>query len=996
MSICVLAIAGGTLSSPGQVPLDKDTTVAGVLRAAEQWFEVRSYHAVRQELAKIDRHSMSAEQAHQALSLLVQSSFNDHDYEEAYQHSTEFLARYPEDNRADEVQFMQGVSAFHAKRPNAAVASLTRFLDDYPDNEQRAAAYYWRAMSVLDLGDIQGAEDDLAKCFDEPSGIPFRDNALMGWALAFERRGEYALAIEKLERLLSEYPKSELRTDATIRLASVYLRQNNPMKTVELLQTVKPRGDLQRQEYLLLAAEAEFQLGSYERAEFDYASFVREFPRSPHARKARYGLGWSHLKHGDYARARTEFDSLSSGQDSLAYAAMYQSGSLALLEGNSGAATSRFETLVEKSPYDTYVDRSYFQLGMIRYRAKYYKDARHYFQLAARLYPESPSCIEAYRMMGECSVALNDYSNAQYAFAQVRKLGATGNMLADAMFQEGIALYHLGRFRSSAERFNEYLGQFPSDRRAAQGYVWKGEALYQDGKFEDAERAYTDALRLAPNNPKREDATYGIAWTLFEQKKFSQAAGAFERFSEAYPGSSRSLEASIRKADCYFFTGQYDKASALYASLTTLKTESRTVEYAAFQLAMSYIQRGETDRGIDHLRNFLASYPNSIYSEVVQFNIAWTFFSKDQYNAAIPEFRTLLRLYPQSQLMPRVLFNTGDAFFNLKMHDSARVYYQRVIREYPTSPLVTDALAGLQYTYEAEGRPALAAAQIDSMLRNKPEGVPQEELLLRKGDIFFSQGDFASAITEYQHVLTLKPDRDAHAKTLHQLGRAYELQNNPARAIPYYQQVLADFSDTESAPAVALGLGLAHIKTQQYRAAITDLKDFEKRYPDSPLSTEARYQLGVAHMSIPDYPPAIREFQTVIQLHPENVLAEKSRLNIARIHAQQKDYSSSIDTLTQLVTRRSDDIAADALNMIGENYAAMKKYREALQAYNDVIQQYTEFQLQTERAHLGLAKTYEKMNDRKLARAEYQKILKAPVDPAVKYEVEQRLRKLRK
>ncbi|HTK83297.1 MAG TPA: tetratricopeptide repeat protein, partial [Bacteroidota bacterium] len=677
-------------------------------------------------------------------------------------------------------------------------------------------------------------------------------------------------------------------------------------------------------------------------------------------------------------------------------AAMYESGVLSLLEGNTNMAMSRFDTLAEKSPYDRYIDQAYVQMGMIRYRAKRYRDARHYFQLAARLYPDGPLNIEANRMMGECSMALNDYSNAQYGFAQVRKLGGRGSDLANAMFQEGVALYHLGRFKSSAERFTEYTQQFPQDSHAPEGYVWKGEALYQDGRYDEAERAYTEALRF-DGNPKKEEATYGIAWTLFEQKKFSQAASAFDKFAAAYPSSSHVLDASLRKADSYFFMGQYDKATDLYTSLATLKGEPRTVEYAAFQLAMSYIQRGDADRGIDHLRDFLVKYPQSIYAEVVQFNIGWTYFSREQYRESIPEFHKIEYRYPQSQLMPRVYFNTGDAFFNLKSYDSSRVYYQRVIKEFPTSPLANDALAGLQYSYEAEGKPAQAAAEIDTLLsNNKSDGIPQEELILRKGDIYFSQGEFSSAVTEYQRVLTLKPSRATNAKALYQLGRSYDMQNNPTRAISYYQQILTNFSDAENAPAVSLALALAHIKTRQFRAALVDLHSFDARYPESPLSTEVHFQQGIAYMSIPEYPNAVTEFQTVIGKQPDNLFADKARLKIADIHFQKKEYARSIDTLNALVGRRSDDLAADGLVMIGNNHFALKKYRDALQAYNDVVQQYKEFPLQVEKAHFGLAKTYEKLNDRKQARSEYQKILESPVDQSIKYESEQRLKKLRK
>lgn len=983
-------------TSSAQVDVHSDTSYTGILERAGQWMRSGSYHVARRELEKIVGNNTEFGRRRDVLFLLARATYEDKDYEEAYQRSSEFLKNYPGDDRSEQIRLMQGISAFHTKRSATAIASLSAYLEQSIDRSHVGEALYWRAMSELDRGDQQSSQADLERCMSDASAVPYRDLALMGWALSLERRGEYQQASDKLEQLLSEYPSSKLRTAAFIRSASLSMRLNDPQHAVKLLTGVTPQTSSQREEYLLLSAEAEFRLGSYERAESDYKAFADEFPRSPDARKAQYGLGWSHLKRGDNREAQIVFDSLSTGRDSLAYAAMFQSGVLSLLEGNSNAAMSRFDTLVEKSPYDRYLDQAYYEMGMIKYRSKLYKEARRYFQLCARLYPESPLCVKAYGMLGESNMALSDFSNAQYAFSQVRKLGTSSDNLAQALFQEGVALYHLGRFKTCAERFDEYLHKFPHDRRLSQGYVWRGEALYQDGRFDEAEHAYSEALKLLQNDPKREDALYGYAWTLFEQKKFSQAADAFDRFTTMYPSSGRAIEASLRKADCYYFQGQYDKASTLYASLASVKTEGRTIEYAAFQLAMSYIERGEIERGIGHLRDFLVSYPSSIYNEVVQFNIGWTFFSKEQFSEAIPEFRRVMSAYPASQLMPRVLFNTGDAFFNLKTYDSARVYYQRVIHEYPTSPLVADALSGLQYTYEAEGKPGQAIAEIDTFLTKKPAGMLQEELLLRKGDILFGQGDFNGAIQEYKRLLTLKPDRAVQAKTLQQLGRTYELQNNPSQAITYYQQALSGFSDAENAPAVTLALGIVQVKSKQYRAAIGNLQNFDRRYPESPLTTEAKYHLGVAQMNLPDEQAAMTQFRTIISSSQDNIFADRSRLQIARLHLNQKEYTTSIDTLNALVNRRSDDLAADGLLMIGDAYLAQKKFKEALQAYHDVIQQYTDFPLQVERGRLGLGGTYEKMKDHKQARIAYQEILKSPVDPVVKNDVEQRMKKLRK
>jgi TolA-binding protein len=995
LTICVAALVAAPPAGAQAPP--RAASPRAEIEDAARWIGIGSYHVARQKLEQALARGEANGQDRDVLFLLMESSYEDRDYEESFQWAAEFLSEYAADGERGTALLMKGVSAYQIRQIREARESLTLFLDEEPASNKRGAAFFWRAMCAIEQGDWASSESDIQHCFDDSSSNEYRDNALMGWALSLERRGEFSRAAEYLDRLVSEYPGSELMTDARIRQASVALRRGDDAGTLRYLEQVDPSTPRQREETLFLRAEARYHLGRYDAAHDDYEELYRVAGDDGLRKAAHYGIAWSKLKRGDAAGAQVEFDALSAkGKDSLAYAAMYQGSVLALLQQNTLSAMARFDSLTQVSPYDQFAERSYYQMGLIQYRMKRYKEARRYFQLAARLFPDSPHRAEAYRMSGEASVALSDFSNAQYAFAQVRRLGISPELIPGAMFQEGVALYHLGRFKTSADLFADLLRRYPSDARLAEIYLWRGEALYQDGRYADAEKSYSDALRLQKEGPHRATASYGIAWTLFEQKKFSQAAAAFDRFATQFPNDEHVLDASLRKADCYFFMGDYEKSSALYAALAEDKGGSRQAEYAAFQLGMSYIQRGESERGVTHLRNFLMRFPSSVYNEVVQFNIGWTYFSKDQFPEALTEFRVVMRDYPQSQLMPRVLFNTGDAFYNMKQYDSARVYYQRVLKEYPETPLVPDAMSGLQYTYEAEGRPAAGLAEIDTLLRATPAGSSQEELLLRKGDILFGQADFGGAVLEYQKLLAMKPAKPVEAKALYQLGRAYELENNPQQAMPYYERLRRDFPDAEVAPTAALALGLAQIKTKQYTAAVGVLTEFERRYADSPLLAEVRYNRGVALSLVPQPEEAKAQFQALLQNNAADIFAERSRLQIARLAIKKKEYKAALDTLNALVSRRNDDLAAEGLLLIGECYVANKKTVDALQAFKDVYEQYSEFPLMVERARFAAGECYERLRDIPHARQAYEAVVNSAVDPVMRKDAQERLKRLRR
>lgn len=964
------------------------------IEGAREWSGIGGYHAARQELEGILSRLAFAGEKRDALFLLLESSFEDQEYEEAFQWSDEFLTEYPHDSQRNTALFIQGVSAFQTKREEVIFQALDEFLRSAPGHTRRGAASFWRAMGELERGDWQSAEADVRRVYEDSSVQDYRDIALMGWGLSLERRGEYEKAAALFDKFLREFPGNRLTPEVRVRLASLSMREGRPdLAATYLRETAAPHGE--RPEYALLVAESDARLGRYGTAEAAYRRFLRDFPDSRYGGTARYALAWTLLKQGDRDAARRTFDSLARGSDSLSVAALYQSGVLALLQEQPSSAIMRFDTLTARSPYDSVAEKAYFQTGMAHYRARHYREARRAFRLASELFPGSPSQGSSYHMLGESDVALGSFANAQYAFSQVRRLNAPPRQMALSMFQEGVCLYHLGRFRTSAEIFNEYLTRFPKDALVGEGYVWRGEALYQDYRFAEAERAFSDAIALFPGNVKRAEALYGIAWSLFEQKKFSQAAETFERYTREFPGDSRSLDASLRKADCYFFMGQYERARTLYTALSSGKADDRNVEYAAFQVSMSYIQRGESDRGIEGLRNFLARFQGSIFSEVAQFNIAWEYFSKERYGEALSEFRTLLHEYPYSQLMPRVLFNTGDAFYNLKQYDSARAYYRRVIREYPQSLIVPDAVSGLQFTYEAEGKPAGTLAALDTLLAEKAVSVTPEELIARKGDILISQNDYTGAITEYGKILTMKPSPAVAARALRQLGRSYEMENNLSQAVVYYNRVLAEYPDAEVAPQTALALGTAHLRMKEFRRAASALESLERRYPQSPLILEARYSRGLALAELEDSAGALVEYGTVITQHPADVVADRSRLRVAEILSGHRQYAAAIDTLSVVAERRSDELAAEALHQIGRNYLALKRAKDALQAFTDLIRQYTDFPLWTDRAHLGSGDAYRMLDERKQARASYEEAAKS-TDPDVRKTAQERLKKVRR
>lgn len=937
--------------------------------------------------------------------LLIVSLIAQRKYEDAFFKSNELIKLNVPEFYRTRLFYYNGISAFFTERYNNSIESFNRILNETENKSFRFQVRYWLANSYLKANNPTEAErniliafDDIYTNLEEHVFISIeKDDILFLWAEILEAKGDIKQAIAKLEQLILENPNSKLYIDAKLKLATNLLTTGRHGSALNHLISIRPTTSVQKSIWYFYKAEAEYSLSNYENAINDYISYLENFPAGKFARSARYGLAWSYLKLKNYQYSLKYFRQVLTPNDSITEKSLYHIGIILSLLDSSATAIEVFEELIQKFPYGNYADKAYYQIGMIRFRAAQYPEARRNFQIAARLYPNSDIRADSYRMLGELSLIVGDLSNAQFAFSQAQKYSQVDMLTASAMFQEGVALYHLGRFRSSSEKFSEYVKVFKNHEKYAEGLFWFAEALYMDSKYEEAEGAYLNALKLLnKNNPKRVSALYGLAWSFFEQKKFRQAITAFDNFISENPNPTEKLEASLRKADCYFYLKEYDQATKIYSTITQDKKNPRYAEYASFQLAMSYIQRGEINRGIEHLRNFLYKFPGSIYSEVVQFNIAWTLFTNEQYSLANEAFDKFINQYPESQLIPRVLLNKGDAFYNMNQYDSAIVYYKKVIEEYPTSLLRSDAINGLQFAYQAQGKSAEAISVIEDLISKQNNLSGSEELLIRKADLLFEQGNFGQAASEYLKILSMQANESISSKAIFQLGRCFEYENNTQKAIEYFDLVIKKYPNSEYAPRSIISLVYLLHRQKKYKESISYLELFETNYTNSPLIWEARYNLGMVLLNQKETEKARKQFERVIAQAPANeVFAFRSRLQIARMLQSRKLYSASNDTLTIIIQNLSDDITAEALLLMGENFLLLKDPKSALDAFNQVVEGFGNYPILVERALLGSGECYEKLKDRAQARKVYQQILQNPIDPAVKKDAEERLRRLR-
>lgn len=986
----------------------EDRPLVRAVRSAGTLIDQQHYSRAIGELDAALDSVATGEHLADALHLLAYANFMTGRYRPALSAGRRFLADYPDDPRAPEMRYQLGVVAYQEGLEDEA---LNAFYSVTPREDLAANSFvphetvprtgealYWIARINADRGKLDTA-DYYAKSSLEVPGHEFTDDALYlrGWIM--EGREEIDTAAGMYNRLIREYPNSDLLLDAQLRLGIIDARRGNYESAIRLLNSVTPRSDRQREEQIFYLGEMSTALGRYDEALRYNTDFLRSYPSSPRVRQVRYSMGWALLNLNRHDEAIATFRQLENGIDSIAAASAYQIGAVQTLRGDTAGAMRTFHALVYRLPYESFSDNAYFQLGRIHYRRASYDSARHYMLITARQFPESELRADAFYLLGESYVALDDGPNAVYAFSRAQKVGATGDLYRRALYREGVMLYRVGRFRSAIDRFREYVSEHPNGVEAADATFWLGEALYQDGAYDEAERYYNALLERYRNSRWREAAQYGLAWSRFQQRDFKGAALAFNDFIKSNPESDRATEATIRLADSYRFLGQYDKAIATYESVGGRAGKGARDEEARFRLADVFLQMGDVERAVGTFRQLIRDYPNSPRRDAYAFNIGSIYLEKEMNSLAIAELMPFRQTYPESIFQPQATFTIGDAYYNLEAYDSALVYYMRVLDEYPNSAVVPEALDAVRSTLDLMGRGREAVAVLDSFQARNPSRLPADSLNFRKASIILEQGEYAEAITHYRGLTKEYPESGLVPDALLQIGRAYEYMGRNDSALIAYVQVEQRFPESEAARNAMIEAAGLRLGAGSWSTAAADYERFIQRYPASDRINEARYGIATAALALGDTTRAMARLQDVLDAgegEEEDIFLDQSRIAMARLIAPRGNTERALELLAAVVSRRLDDIAAEALLFRNELLVRANDLSGALAELRRLTTEFASYPEYAEPGMLLLGTVYEQLTNYGAARDTYTQLIAQTEDSRIRAEAENRLRKLKR
>ncbi len=117
---------------------------------------------------------------------------------------------------------------------------------------------------------------------------------------------------------------------------------------------------------------------------------------------------------------------------------------------------------------------------------------------------------------------------------------------AQALYDEGYALFNQQRYADAEARFESYVKLHPRTDLADNALFWIGECRYARGDFSSALAAFSSTVERYPHSNKVADALFKAGRCLESLGDGQQARGTYGEVIDRYPGSAAAARARER------------------------------------------------------------------------------------------------------------------------------------------------------------------------------------------------------------------------------------------------------------------------------------------------------------------------------------------------------------------------------------------------------------------------------------------------------------------
>lgn len=626
--------------------------------------------------------------------LIAEAYYKLGDNESAQKRYKQFLLDHPQHKLAPEVRYVLAWSYLNQKDYPHAL-EIFQALSERSD-ELGTAALYRRSVVERLMGKIDKALQTLNEVLKRELQGEWSDNALFDIGIIYFEENNLSGAKLHFQRLIMEFPKSDMFADGCRMLGECFLTENKfkdaegwfeqAMAAPTASFDVKVDAGFQ-------SALCIFKLKQYKDAAAKFSTFIQQYPKHPKAGEAKFYQAEAEYRLGNFSKSTQLYQESAEGPSAAKKEeSLYGVAWSFYKQGKFQQAIASFEQLLVEYPKGKFAFDSRLRLGDAYFFLKEYKKAVDSYHMVIRLYPDSVSIDYAYYQLGQSYFKDGNNSEAFKVFEGLIKALPQSTLADDAQFAQGWIDFQRKEYGEAIKEFKELLAKYPNSELVPRTYYSIGDSYYNLQQFTAAEKSYREVLKRFPNSNYVADATTGIQYCFIAQGKDADAVGVIDNFVKENPTSAAAEDLQLKKGELLYNKKKYADATNVYRGFVEKNTHSKLLATALYSLAKCYRMQGNLDEAVSAFER-AADIP--VASEKVigesLFEAAEIYDSQHKTEKAIHVLQQVEGKVKDPEIIAEAKIRTGQSFQLADNLKDASAQFEQVINTFGDLPIADGA-----------------------------------------------------------------------------------------------------------------------------------------------------------------------------------------------------------------------------------------------------------------------------------------------------------------
>ena len=635
-------------------------------------------------------------------------------------------------------------------------------------------------------------------------------------------------------------------------------------------------------------ATRSFDMRLWSRAEKEFASFIKDHPKSEKITEAVLRQAESLYWQNKYDAVASLLTAREGDAGKSADQFLYWIAEAQFHGGNHQAAAATFGKLAREFPFSNRrleaavgEAASLMKLGEWAQVTNILRKVDGPFRMAESASKGTETAARGFLLLGEAQLALKNYFDAEVILKKAAA-GASGELewqrrsllcrtFAESGRNEDASRESVGLIASAESANNPEL--------VSESVVFRANLLAKNGQSDEAIATLQRNLTNAPAARQR-DALMRITALALANNRLAAATQSLEQYL---------ADTNAPAADLAWLTLGEVNLKQHVAQMSSPATNGVATNHLS--LATNCFQQ------------VLTSYPRSDSAGKAQLNLGWCHWLEKRFAASAVAFEAASKQLPVSEDLAVAKFKLADAMFEMTNYSGALLNYREALQLATNWPTVSAALSA----------PASYQALRASLALTNATGAEVAMQGILAADAAGGSSDGAVLL----------------------VAQAYMDANQPAAAQRLFAKFVAQFPDSPLRPEAELLVARMREEQGDWTNAAAAYELWVTRFPTNTLRAQVEFQRALSAARAGDETNALKMFTNFAVQFPKNTLAARAQWWVADYHYQREGFAEAELNYKQVFQNwPASELAYEARMMAGR--AAVGKY-----AYDDAVEHFS-------------------------------------------------------